>query len=215
MQVTVLGKQEPLHAKTRRIASCTSMQTTAPGKTRTNACCSFHWKTRRIASSTCTQITVLDKIRTSACCITYSGTCTQITVLDRTRTTACCCTGRETRIIASCTCTQITVPAKTRTSACCSIGRENTCMQTNVPAKIRTSTCCSIHKNSITPKLHMLEDHVVPFLQRWNLGFGFLGEQNAESIHAQFNRNFENMKVATSKLEAILKQHLPKSAPSA
>ena len=34
---------------------------------------------------------------------------------------------------------------------------------------------------SITPKLHLLEDHVVKFWQLWRVGFGMLGEQGAES----------------------------------
>lgn len=37
---------------------------------------------------------------------------------------------------------------------------------------------------TITPKLHMLEDHVIPFLTKWGVGLGFLGEHGAESIHA-------------------------------
>ena len=40
---------------------------------------------------------------------------------------------------------------------------------------------------TVTPKLHMLEDHMVPWMQRWKVGFGLLDEQGAESIHAKFN----------------------------
>eukprot|EP00111_Clytia_hemisphaerica_P014872 TCONS_00043802-protein len=36
---------------------------------------------------------------------------------------------------------------------------------------------------SITPKLHLLEDHVVPFLRRWSIGFGLYGEQGMEALH--------------------------------
>ncbi|XP_062502539.1 uncharacterized protein LOC134179620 [Corticium candelabrum] len=39
----------------------------------------------------------------------------------------------------------------------------------------------------VTPKIHMLEEHVVPWIRRWKLGLGFHGEQGAESIHARFN----------------------------
>ena len=39
---------------------------------------------------------------------------------------------------------------------------------------------------TVTPKLHMLEEHV-PWIKRWGMGFGLLGEQGAESIHAYFN----------------------------
>ena len=41
---------------------------------------------------------------------------------------------------------------------------------------------------SVTPKLHMLEDHVLPFLQEWRVGFDFHGEQGAESLHALIKR---------------------------
>lgn len=33
----------------------------------------------------------------------------------------------------------------------------------------------------------MLEEHEVPWLRRWKVGFGLLGEQGAESIHTYFN----------------------------
>ena len=36
---------------------------------------------------------------------------------------------------------------------------------------------------TVTPKMHMLEEHTVPFLRRWHIRFGFMGEQGAESIH--------------------------------
>ncbi len=41
---------------------------------------------------------------------------------------------------------------------------------------------------SVTVKLHLLEDHMVPFLRRWHeVGFGLLGEQGSESIRTDFN----------------------------
>lgn len=40
---------------------------------------------------------------------------------------------------------------------------------------------------SITPKLHLLEDHIVPFIRRWHAGPGYLGEQGGESVHKEFN----------------------------
>ena len=36
---------------------------------------------------------------------------------------------------------------------------------------------------SITPKLHILEDHMVTFLRNWRVGGNLLGEQGAESVH--------------------------------
>lgn len=69
---------------------------------------------------------------------------------------------------------------------------------------------------TITPKLHMLEDHVVPFLRKWKVGFGFLGEQGAESVHARFNtirRNFVNMRNRAQRLEAIVREHHTQICP--
>ena len=69
---------------------------------------------------------------------------------------------------------------------------------------------------TVTPKLHMLEDHVVPFLKKWRVGFGFLGEQGAESIHSKFNSirgNYENMPNPVRRLKAILNSHLIQVCP--
>lgn len=82
-------------------------------------------------------------------------------------------------------------------------------------------TFMSLYRDSfphatVTPKLHMLEDHVVPFLRRWKVGFGFLGEQGAESIHARFNslrQNFVNMPNPVQRLLAILNEHLSQVCP--
>ena len=30
---------------------------------------------------------------------------------------------------------------------------------------------------TVTPKMHILEEHLVPFIQKWKLGCGFYGEQ--------------------------------------
>ena len=40
---------------------------------------------------------------------------------------------------------------------------------------------------SVTPKMHMLERHLVKQVTTWKFGMGLLGEQGAESIHACFN----------------------------
>ena len=36
------------------------------------------------------------------------------------------------------------------------------------------------------PKMHMLEEHVVPFIRTWKFPLGFFGEQGGESIHHDF-----------------------------
>ena len=42
----------------------------------------------------------------------------------------------------------------------------------------------AMHTHNFTLPL----DHVVPFLRKWRVGFGFHGEQGAESLHASFNQ---------------------------
>ena len=43
----------------------------------------------------------------------------------------------------------------------------------------------SFPQATVLPKVHMLEEHVVPWpLKQWRIGFGMMGEQGAESIHA-------------------------------
>ena len=41
----------------------------------------------------------------------------------------------------------------------------------------------SFPESTFTPKMHFLEEHVIPWLQRWRVGFGVMGEQGMESIH--------------------------------
>lgn len=69
---------------------------------------------------------------------------------------------------------------------------------------------------SITPKLHLLEDHAVDFLQKWGSCFGIYGEQGAESLHATFNNmfiNYRSMHPATKRLKAMLNEHYMRVNP--
>ena len=50
-----------------------------------------------------------------------------------------------------------------------------------------------------TPKLHILEDHMVNLLLNWRVGCGLLGEQGAESIHNEVARG----PVPVAKLESL------------
>lgn len=68
----------------------------------------------------------------------------------------------------------------------------------------------------ITPKLHLLEDHVIPFARRFEVGLGLLAEQGSESIHARFNtlaRNYHAMPNELQRLTAISQQHLVSVLP--
>ena len=40
---------------------------------------------------------------------------------------------------------------------------------------------------TVLPKMHILEDHVVDWIRKWEIGSGLMGEQGAESIHAHLN----------------------------
>ena len=68
----------------------------------------------------------------------------------------------------------------------------------------------------VTPKFHMVEKQVVPFLQRWRLGLEFMGEQG-ESIHSQFN-NLEtiygNILNMVDKKHRIVQEHYLHVQPS-
>ncbi|XP_065662512.1 uncharacterized protein LOC136085135 isoform X1 [Hydra vulgaris] len=69
---------------------------------------------------------------------------------------------------------------------------------------------------SVTPKLHMLEHHAIPFMQKWGGGFGFYGEQGGESIHMEFNKLktiYQSIPCPTLRLKSILKSHYQKTNP--
>lgn len=69
---------------------------------------------------------------------------------------------------------------------------------------------------SVLPKMHMLEEHVVPWLRKWRVGFGLLGEQGIESIHAHFNslgRTYRSIPEGVSRLRQLMKEHLLHIAP--
>ena len=69
---------------------------------------------------------------------------------------------------------------------------------------------------SITLKMHMLEELRVPWAKRTYVGFGLLGEQGAESIHARFNslqRMYHSVHDPVERLSLIMKVHLLSIAP--
>ena len=63
---------------------------------------------------------------------------------------------------------------------------------------------------TIHPKLHFLEDHAVDFIKKWGTGFGFLGEQGGESVHAVFNslqRAYNNIPNGVDRLFHMVREH--------
>ena len=70
---------------------------------------------------------------------------------------------------------------------------------------------------SILPKMHVLEDHVIPWMRRWKVGAGMMGEQGAESIHAQMmklERVYQSMPNELDRLKYVFQEQTLESAPS-
>ena len=64
---------------------------------------------------------------------------------------------------------------------------------------------------TVLPKMHMLEEHVIPWLKEWHVGFGMMGEQGAESIHKYFNtlaHRFNSTPKSVERLKLMLEAHL-------
>ena len=64
--------------------------------------------------------------------------------------------------------------------------------------------------SSVTPKMHMLERHIVTQTAKWGFGMGLLGEQGAESIHAKFNsmeRAYSGIPNKKDRLLRVVQEH--------
>ena len=62
----------------------------------------------------------------------------------------------------------------------------------------------------------MLEEHIIPWLKKWHIGFGMMGEQGAESIHKYFNtlaHRFNSTPNSVDRLKLMLEAHLLHIAP--
>lgn len=69
---------------------------------------------------------------------------------------------------------------------------------------------------TVLPKMHILEEHVVPWVREWGVGFGLMGEQGAESIHSYFNnlvRTYKSIPNPVDRLRYIMKEHLLHTSP--
>ena len=63
---------------------------------------------------------------------------------------------------------------------------------------------------TVTPKMHIMEDHITQFLQMWRVGFGFHGEQGAESLHAlirRISRSYGSIQNRVDRLKSVIKEH--------
>ncbi|KAL5496861.1 hypothetical protein EMCRGX_G013231 [Ephydatia muelleri] len=74
----------------------------------------------------------------------------------------------------------------------------------------------SFPEATVPIKMHILEDHATPWANSTHVGFGLLGEQGAESIHAKFTRLGLAYTAVTDKVKhlmCIVKEHLLSIAP--
>ena len=63
----------------------------------------------------------------------------------------------------------------------------------------------------ITPKIHLLEEHTLPLMQKFRVGLGLLAEQGAESLHSSMNTLdvlFKNIPGSLARLKSVADQHL-------
>ena len=70
---------------------------------------------------------------------------------------------------------------------------------------------------TVIPKMHMLEEHFIPWLKKWHLGFGLMGEQGAESIHAYFNslkKTYAGIPDPVDRLRHTMKEHMLHISPA-
>ena len=69
---------------------------------------------------------------------------------------------------------------------------------------------------TVLPKMHILEEHVVPWIRQWRVGFGLMGEQGAESIHTYFNglkRTYNSIPDRVDRLRHTMREHLLHVSP--
>ena len=70
---------------------------------------------------------------------------------------------------------------------------------------------------AILPKMHISEDHVVPWMKRWKVASGLMGEQGAEQIHAHIQnllRAYSGVPNPVQQFTYIMREHQLQTAPS-
>ena len=74
----------------------------------------------------------------------------------------------------------------------------------------------SFPESTVLPKMHILEDHVIPWLQKWQVGSGIMGEQGAESIHSHLRKleeQYNGIVNPLQRLSYVIKEHNLEAAP--
>ena len=69
---------------------------------------------------------------------------------------------------------------------------------------------------TVLPKMHILEDHVIPWLRKWHVGAGLMGEQGAESLHAhlaKLERDYAGIVNGVERLKYTFKMYNIETCP--
>lgn len=69
---------------------------------------------------------------------------------------------------------------------------------------------------TILPKMHLMEDHIVSWVKKYRVGFGLMGEQGAESIHAEVNSikaSYRTIPDREKRLHHIMQEHHRRLCP--
>ena len=67
-----------------------------------------------------------------------------------------------------------------------------------------------------TPKLHMLEHHIIPWMKRYGFGMALFGEQGGESCHRQLKFYMNRMMFIPNnvkRLTAVMREHIVSTHP--
>ena len=62
-----------------------------------------------------------------------------------------------------------------------------------------------------TPKQHILEDHLVPFIQKWKIPIVLMGETGIEACHKDFNklnRTMCNISNNLQRVTCVMKEYM-------
>ena len=97
------------------------------------------------------------------------------------------------------------------------IGIPRTCTDTDI-INFMADCRASFPQATVLPKMHILEDHVIPWFNRWHIiGFGMMGKQGAESIHAHLTRienNYNSITNDVDRLTNVFKESCLQTAPA-
>ena len=70
---------------------------------------------------------------------------------------------------------------------------------------------------TVLPKMHILERHLIAWMEEKGVGLGLMGEQGAESIHAAINgikAEYRSIPDRVKRLSCILQEHHRHACPT-